>query len=238
MARTDARVAARDVANAGPRRAFFLRSRRGVALHRACARHQSRRPACASSPAGRCCVATASQLTARAGVDRARRRRAPHHHPAAGRRSGASCRHDRRRRDRRGRARRAARPRIRRSILPSCASCAPSIAPLAQMPAAAHSHRMGAADLGHHRRAEDGRAHLAALTGAIGTEPGRRRRRLGHVLRHSPLRRAADLPARGLGGASLVLSERRRAGRRSSGAARRATASRICPARRRTGGAR
>ena len=61
--------------------------------------------------------------------------------------------------------------------------------------------RMGAADLGHHRHAEARCAH-AGEPGRHAAAAGRRRpRRLEHLLRHPPLRRPADLPARAAGGA-------------------------------------
>jgi hypothetical protein len=54
---------------------------------------------------------------------------------------------------------------------------------------------------------------------AAGTKPGRRRGCLGHVLRYSPLRRFADLSARGLRQGVVCPFQRRRAGLRSSGPA-------------------
>ena len=63
--------------------------------------------------------------------------------------------------------------------------------------AGCRSHRMGAVDLGHDGRAEDGGARpCRAHSGHH--QPQRRRRRgdMGHVLRHPPLRRIADFPAR------------------------------------------
>ena len=51
-------------------------------------------------------------------------------------------------------------------------------------------------------------------------KPRRRRSRMGHVLRHPPLRRLADLPARGARRRFAGPLERRRANRRSSRPAR------------------
>ena len=82
--------------------------------------------------------------------------------------------------------------------LPVRAACAPSIAPLEQMPAPhlrtewvlLTSGTTGVPKMVVH--------DLAALTGADRRKRrGRWRRGLGHVLRHPPLRRAADFPARG-----------------------------------------
>ena len=84
----------------------------------------------------------------------------------------------------------------------------------------APSHRMGAADLRHDRRAEDGRARpRRAHRRHRRDKRGRWRRGLGHVLRHPPLRRPADFPPRGARRRLARPLERRRAGRRSSGAA-------------------
>src|SRR6516165_7910714 len=79
---------------------------------------------------------------------------------------------------------------------------------------------MGNDDLGHHRGAKDGHSRSCnAHQRAAGAEPGRRRSRVGHILRYSPLRRLADLSARDLWRRVACPFQRRRAGRRSSCAA-------------------
>ena len=61
--------------------------------------------------------------------------------------------------------------------------CRPVIEPVADDLPPRMSHRLGDDDLWHHRRAEDGRPRSCnAHRRAAGTEPGRRRRCLGHVL--------------------------------------------------------
>ena len=77
---------------------------------------------------------------------------------------------------------------------------------------------------------------LESLTAAMrASSPADGASCLGHVLRHSPLRRPADLPARRVRRRLTGSLQRRRAGRRSSGASWRSTASRISRARRRNG---
>ena len=83
--------------------------------------------------------------------------------------------------------------------------------------------RVGAADLRHHRRAEDGRPQLRQPDGADRRRPGTgRRRRVGHVLRHPPVWRAPDLSPGRPRPRILRAVRCRRVDRRVSRAARRA----------------
>ena len=84
-------------------------------------------------------------------------------------------------------------------------------------------HRVGAAHLRHHRRAEDGRPQLRQPDGADRWRPGTgRRRRVGHVLRHPPVWGAPDLSQGRPRPRILRALRRRRADRRriSCGSAR------------------
>ncbi len=149
-----------------------------------------------------------------AGADRARRRRAPHHHPAAGYSDRAFRGADRGRRDRcRCRRQRFDGRRLRYSR--SGRRCTDDRRDR-QTPGSAVADRMGDADLGHDRRAENGRAQSCRLDGILRGESTGSKRRVGHVLRYPPLWRVADFPARGARRQFAGALKRRRAGSRSS----------------------
>ncbi len=211
MARADVAVAA------GQHRgraagALLLGSRRKRAHRRPRRRNESRRPARGfGRQVGSCCDGEPAHVGA--GADRARRYRAPDHHPAAGcggRALGALM----------------AAAEIDAVVAEDGLSddaaigdvvrvaCAPAIAPLAHRPPATVRTEWVLADLGHDRRAQNGRAQPCRPHRADRNAQARRSARVGHVLRHPPLRRLADFLPRRSRRRLAGSVERRRAGRR------------------------
>ena len=101
------------------------------------------------------------------------------------------------------------------------------LAPIADTvaPAGASSaharHPMGTADIRHAGAAQDGRAHAGRADRRDRRTAARRHRRLVDLLRHPPLRRPADVPARAARAHRLRAHRRVRAAGRSPASARR-----------------
>ncbi len=132
----------------------------------------------------------------------------------------------------------AARRRHAAFELPVRVDCSADIVPTDRLAAATYADRMGAADVRHHGRAENGGAHARRLDGAVQAEAERRRRWSGAPSTTSAAMAACRFSCAQCS-AALRWCCRAPASRSASiSIAWPGTASRICPARRRIGAAR